>query len=365
MHSASFARRFVLSLLKITPEFDCMLKFLVTGCCEELSFIGMNDSTIRWGIIGCGDVTEVKSGPAFNKVPDSKLVAVMRRNAAKAEDYARRHSVGKWYSDATTLINDPEVNAIYVATPPLQHEEYTVQALKAGKPVYVEKPMAIDAQAAARMVQVANETGIKLCVAHYRRQQPLFLKVKSLLTEGAIGIPRLVNLHCFQPHEDAMITKTEDAWRYNPSVSGGGLFYDLAPHQLDLMLYFFGKPQEVKGFSLNASRLYNADDTTTGQVLFENNVLFNGAWCFTVSERRDLCEIVGTEGSLQFKIFEHKRLTLKKADKEIHFDFDPLPHVQQPMIQSVVDYFLGRGENPCSGEDGVVVMEMMDATAGK
>ena len=96
---------------------------------------------IKWGIIGCGDVTEVKSGPAFNKVKNSGLVAVMRRDAEKAEDYARRHTVPKWYSDANKLIHDPEVNAIYIATPPSSHEEYTMAAFDAGKPVYVEKPM--------------------------------------------------------------------------------------------------------------------------------------------------------------------------------------------------------------------------------
>ena len=325
----------------------------------------MTNNKIRWGIIGCGDVTEVKSGPAFNKVPNSELVAVMRRNAAKAEDYARRHHVEKWYGDAADLINDPDVNAIYVATPPLQHEDYAVQALKAGKPVYVEKPMAIDVAAAKRMVQAANETGVKLCVAHYRRQQPLFLKLKSLLAEGAVGQPRLVNLQCLQPHQAPMITKTEDAWRYNPAVSGGGLFYDLAPHQLDLMLYFFGEPQQVNGVSLNASQLYNADDITGGQVLFPNEVLFNGAWCFTVSENRDSCEIIGTEGSLHFRIFEHKLLTLKKESKEIRFSFDALQHVQQPMIEKVVAYFLGEGENPCSGEEGVTVMEMIEKMAEK
>jgi predicted dehydrogenase len=339
--------------------------FLSPELVKSLVLSRMSNSIIQWGIIGCGDVTEVKSGPAFNKVPGSKLVAVMRRHAAKAEDYARRHGVGKWYSDASALINDPEVNAIYIATPPLQHEEYAVQALKAGKPVYVEKPMAVDAKAATRMAQAAKETGVKLCVAHYRRQQPLFLKVKSLLAEGAIGTPRLINLHCLQPHEDAMITKTEDAWRYNPAISGGGLFYDLAPHQLDLMLYFFGSPKSVIGFSQNASHLYHADDTTTGQMLFENGVLFNGAWCFTAAEKRDLCEIIGSEGSLQFKIFDHRQIILKRAGNEEQCAFDPLPHVQQPMIQSVVEYFSGKAENPCSGDEGVTVMEMMDAMAGK
>jgi predicted dehydrogenase len=320
----------------------------------------MKPSTIQWGIIGCGDVTEVKSGPAFNKVSNSKLVAVMRRNAAKAEDYAKRHGVSKWYSDAADLINDPDVNAIYVATPPLQHEDYTLQALRAGKPVYVEKPMAINAASAERMMKAAAAAGVKLSVAHYRRQQPLFLKIKSLLEEGAIGEPRLTNLYCLQPHNHSMITQTDDAWRYNPAVSGGGLFFDLAPHQLDLLLYFFGQPKAVNGISYNASGLYNADDTTAGQVLFQNNVLCTGTWCFTVPEKRDYCEIIGSDGSLHFSIFEHRLLTLKRKDTEVRFEFERLPHVQQPMIQQVVAYFLDQADNPCNAAEGAEVMKMME-----
>ena len=199
----------------------------------------MNTKTINWGIIGCGDVTEVKSGPAFNKVPNSKLIAVMRRNAEKAQNYAQRHGVEKWYSDADDLINDPEINAIYVATPPLNHEEYAIKTMKAGKPVYVEKPMAVSAGAAERIEKVANETRVKITVAHYRRQQPLFLKIKELLQQKIIGDVRIVDLKMLQPHQSNIIAKTETNWRIDPSVSGGGLFYDLAPHQLDLMLYFF------------------------------------------------------------------------------------------------------------------------------
>ncbi|RYZ54782.1 MAG: Gfo/Idh/MocA family oxidoreductase [Chitinophagaceae bacterium] len=325
----------------------------------------MEEKTIQWGIIGCGDVTEVKSGPAFSKVPHSTLVAVMRRNAEKAADYAKRHGVDRWYIDAEDLINDPGVNAVYIATPPRFHKEYTVKALQAGKPVYVEKPMALNAGEAADMAAAAKATGVRLCVAHYRRQQPLYLKVRSLLAEGAIGEPRMVNLQCLQPHQDSMITKTEDAWRYDPALSGGGLFYDLAPHQLDLLLYFFGRPEKVTGFSLNASQLYNADDTTVGQAQFANSVLFNGAWCFTAGEKKDVCEITGTGGSLRFSVFAQAGLVLKNGDSETKFDFDPLPHVQQPMIEQVVNYFLGRAENPCSAEDGAAVMKMMDSMTGK
>lgn len=340
--------------------------FSCIGMCSQavcllLSFTGMNNSLIRWGIIGCGDVTEVKSGPAFAKVPDSQLVAVMRRNAAKAKDYAERHGVPRWYSDATALINDPDVDAIYIATPPLQHEEYTVQALDAGKPVYVEKPMALDAAAAARMVKAADETGVKLSVAHYRRQQPLFLKIKSLLAEKAIGDVSLVNLQFFQPHKSTMIAQTEEAWRTNPAVSGGGLFHDLAPHQLDLLLYFFGTPVRATGLSKNVSRLYNADDTVCGSIEFSGGILFSGVWGFSVAERRDHCEIVGSEGSLRFSVFDNQPVIMRRGEREEQFSFDRLQHVQQPMIAAVVEYFLGRAENPCRGDEGVVVMTMMEA----
>src|SRR5665647_553178 len=127
---------------------------------------------INWGIIGCGDVTELKSGPAFNKVKNSCLVAVMRRDAAKAKDYAQRHHVPRWYTDANLLINDPEVNAIYIATPPSTHEAYTIAALAAGKPVYVEKPMTVSYKTAINMVDMATQKQGKLVVAHYRREQP-------------------------------------------------------------------------------------------------------------------------------------------------------------------------------------------------
>src|SRR6478672_1811075 len=154
---------------------------------------------IRWGIIGCGDVTELKSGPAFNKVPDSVLTAVMRRDVVKAKDYATRHNVPKWYSDAHQLINDPDIDAIYVATPPDSHEQYTLDSIAAGKPVYVEKPMALNVAASKRMAETSRKNNIKVCVAHYRREQPLFKKIKELVDSGAIGKIKYVNLKFLKP----------------------------------------------------------------------------------------------------------------------------------------------------------------------
>ena len=322
---------------------------------------------IQWGIIGCGDVTEVKSGPAFNKVSNSQLVAVMRRSAAKAADYARRHAVPKWYDDAQLLIDDPDVNAVYIATPPQSHEAYTIQALKAGKPVYVEKPMATDGAAAARMLAVANETGVKLSVAHYRKAQPRFKQLKALLETSEIGSVRMVNLLLVQPPQSSLIAKTDEFWRVDPAVSGGGLFHDLSPHQLDLMQFFFGDVEKASGFAMNQAGLYPADDLVTGNILFKRGVWFNGAWCFTGAEKeeKDLVEIIGSAGSIRFSTFSTHHIVLSKKGEERLISFDELAHVQQPMIEAVVQYFLDQGPNPSSAESAVATMKIIDAFTKK
>ncbi|HXB06729.1 MAG TPA: Gfo/Idh/MocA family oxidoreductase [Puia sp.] len=319
---------------------------------------------INWGIIGCGDVTEVKSGPAFNKVANSSLAAVMRRDAAKAQDYARRHNVPRWYDNAAKLINDPEVNAIYVATPPSSHEEYTLAAINAGKPVYVEKPMANDYAAARRMAETASANNIKLVVAHYRREQPRFKKIKQLIGEKAIGEPLLARLELAKPP----LTKEEladpkIAWRIQPAMAGGGLFHDLGTHQLDLMTYMFGPVQKATGIAANQGHNYAAHDLVAGSILFENEVAFSGSWCFNAAPAtaRDHCEIIGTKGSISFAVFSTDTITVLAGDKTSTLSFDPLQHVQQPMIDATVRYFLDDGPNPSSGREGAEIMRLMEA----
>ena len=324
---------------------------------------------INWGIIGCGDVTEIKSGPAFNKVKNSSLVAVMRRDAAKAKDYAQRHNVPRWYDDANALINDTDVNAIYIATPPSSHEQYTIAALSAGKPVYVEKPMTVNAASAKNMMNIANEKKAKLVVAHYRREQPMFKKIKQLLAENIIGDIRFAKLEFYKrslTKEELFIPK--NAWRVDPAIAGGGgLFHDLAPHQLDLMYYFFGEADTITGIALNQEQLYKADDIVTGNILFKNGIVFTGLWCFNVdeNEEKDLCEIIGSKGRISFAVFGEPKIMMTVEGKKENFLFDTLQHVQQPMIEKVVDYFLDESPNPCTAEEGVKVMEMMEGITGE
>ncbi|MDO8993499.1 MAG: Gfo/Idh/MocA family oxidoreductase [Daejeonella sp.] len=317
---------------------------------------------IVWGIIGCGNVTEVKSGPAFNKVANSSLAAVMRRDKTQAQDYAQRHHVKKWHSDADELINDQDVNAIYIATPPDSHEQYTIAAFKAGKPVYVEKPMALNSSEARRMLEASEKYSCKLSVAHYRRAQPRFLEIRNLIRNNTLGEILSAEIRLFQ----APTPGVADTWRVNPLISGGGLFHDLAPHQLDLMLYFFGEPKSVEGNSSNRGKNYQADDYVTADIIFGDNVPFKGTWDYTVTSEKelDLFEIKGTKGTLRFPIFtDGCQLILDGQTKDLHFP--PIPHVQQPMIEQVVNYFLNKGPNPCSASEALIVMEMMDRVCGK
>lgn len=321
---------------------------------------------IQWGIIGCGDVCEVKSGPAFNKVSHSRLAAVMRRDLSKAEDYAKRHQVPRFYSDADALINDAEVNAIYIATPPSSHEAYTEAALKAGKPVYVEKPVTLDAASCERMIGYAREYNNKVSVAHYRRGLPLFRKVKQLVHGGAIGHVRLVTLRTLQPPASKIITQTHDNWRIRPEISGGGLFHDLSPHQLDILYWIFGKPREVYGRSLNQSKQYEAPDFTMIEAVYDQDIVMNGVWAFNISEKatEDLCEIIGDKGKLQFSFFRQSTITLVTDAGSESLEMEYPVNIQHPMIEAVTKFFRGEGPNPCSLEEALEVMKMMDQ-AGK
>ena len=128
---------------------------------------------LHWGFIGCGEVTEKKSGPAFSEVEGSEVVAVMSRDARKARNYAERHGIKCWYTDVQELIDDAEVNAIYIATPPSSHATYAIMAMKAGKPVYVEKPLASSYEDCARINRVSEQTGVPCFVAYYRRYLPI------------------------------------------------------------------------------------------------------------------------------------------------------------------------------------------------
>jgi predicted dehydrogenase len=307
----------------------------------------MESGVIHWGIIGCGNVAELKSGPAFNKADRSTLVAVMRRNAALAKDYAERHNVPKFYSDATELINDPDINAIYVATPPDTHAIYSIQAMKAGKPVYVEKPMARTYAECQEMIRVSEETGISLYVAYYRRTLPAFLKVKELIQNRIIGKPLTVNVTLHRAYGERDRFPEKQTWHVKPQISGAGHFYDLASHQFDYLDFVFGPVTEVHGIATNIAGYYEAEDTVSAAFRFKSGVTGTGNWSFVVDRQddKDSIEITGTKGSIRFPCYDKGDVILMTGGDTKKLNFINPENIQYNLINQVAGAL--RNENEC------------------
>ena len=321
---------------------------------------------LKWGVIGCGEVTEIKSGPAFSEVEGSSVVAVMSRTEERARTYAIKHGIPKWYTDAQKLINDPDVNAIYVATPPSSHATYAIMSMKAGKPVYVEKPLASTYEDCARVNRVSEETGMPCFVAYYRRYLPYFQKVKDIVNSGQIG--KVVNVHvrfAVPPREEDK-AKTLP-WRLQPDIAGGGYFYDLAPHQLDLLQDIFDVIIEARGICSNRGGLYQAEDSVSACFQFENGLPGSGSWCFVAHEsaREDRIELIGEQGSVSFSVFDYQPIKLHTSEGAESITVPNPPYVQYPLIKKVIEHLQGLDICNCTSVSATPVNWALDRILGK
>lgn len=326
----------------------------------------MNVAEVRWGIIGCGKVTEVKSGPALQQARDSRLVAVMRRDGALARDYAQRHGVPKWYDDAQALVDDPEVNAVYVATPPSTHKPYALMAMAAGKPVYVEKPMALDHDECEQMLRASEQYGVPLFVAYYRRRLPRFLRVRELLEQGAIGRPRLVNVVFHDPFEPRYHDPDHLPWHVRPEISGGGLFVDVGCHTLDMLDYLFGPITAVSGHAGSQLRAYPAEDTVSMSFAFGSGVQGSGVWNFCSYQARDSIEVIGDQGRITFATFGDGPVVVENGQGMQEYRLPNPLHIQQPLVESIVAELTGRGGRcPSTGASAARTTRVIDQVLGE
>jgi len=267
----------------------------------------------------------------------------MRRNRDLAADYARRHGVPRWYDRAEQLIADPEVDAVYIATPPDSHLSYALQVAAAGKPAYVEKPMARSAAECDRMVTAFQKREVPLYVAYYRRGLPRFCQVKEWITAGTIGRITGVDYHFASSAH-----RSDAGWRTNVTSAGAGLFLDLGSHALDLLDFFLGPLEHVQGRAVNRATPQDAEDSVALH-FSAGGVLGAATWNFASGVARDICRITGTEGCIEYSTFDNVplRLTTEKGTESVEIAHPT--HVQQPLIQQVVDDLLGRAQCPSTG----------------
>jgi 1,5-anhydro-D-fructose reductase (1,5-anhydro-D-mannitol-forming) len=315
--------------------------------------------TIRWGMIGCGKVAEVKSGPALQKAAGSELVMVMRRNAAAAEDYARRHGVPRWTTDAAAVIHDPQVDAVYIATPPGNHLEYALAVAAAGKPAYVEKPMARSYRECCRMNEAFAQAGQPLWVAYYRRRLPRFLKVQELIAAGRLGRVTLLAYH----YDDSRLGQVDPhnlPWRLQAVHSGGGNFLDLGSHALDLFTYLLGPIEHLSATAVNLGGVYAVEDVVAMECRFASGVPGAATWNFASAIHQDRIEITGTLGHVTMSCFGNEPLELHTAAGVERFDLPNPPHIQQPLVQSIADQWHGHGSCPSTGQTAAHTSWAMD-----
>ena len=319
---------------------------------------------LRWGIIGCGAVTEVKSGPPYQQTKDFELIAVMRRDKEKAKDYAKRHGVPKYYSKAVDLIMDPEVDAIYIATPPDTHKHYALMVAEAGKPCCVEKPMAPSYADSLEIYNVFKEKKLPLFVAYYRRSLPRFLKIKEWMDNGEIGETRHIRWHLSKSPSTEDLEKTYN-WRTDGEIAPGGYFDDLASHGLDLFSFYLGDVENAFGVSTNQQGLYTAKDAIAACWIYKNGVTGEGSWNFGTSERVDMVEIMGSTGKISFPVFDEGDITLSNENGTQNLFIDHPKHVQQFHVENLRAHLLENREHPSTGKSGLHTSWIMDRILGQ
>ena len=315
---------------------------------------------IKWGIIGCGDVCEIKSGPAFQLAQGSELVAVMRRDGALAADFARRHNVPFSTSDARQIIDNPDVNAVYIATPPGAHLSYALQVAQAGKPCYVEKPMTRSAAEARAMCEAFEAANVPLYVGFYRRGLQRFQTAKRLVETGELGTVTSVSYRLLMPRDEGL-DAANLPWRLRAEASGAGLFYDLASHLLDAFDYLFGPLENVSGVAANRA---------TPQIQVEDSVAMSFAalgapgaaqWDFASHRRLDLIEIFGDKATLSMSCFGGDDVIVESKEGVEIFDGRAPQPVHGRLVQTLVDELRGQGVALSTGRSALRTMEAMDA----
>jgi len=309
--------------------------------------------TIRWGMIGCGEVARVKSGPALVRATNSRLVAVADRHADRAQAFAREHGVERHGDDIDAIFRAPDIDVVYVATPTVSHRDYVLRAAAAGKSVLVEKPMGMSYAECAEMQQACREAGVRLWVAYYRRGLPRFLKVRDLVAGGAIGEVRMVVIRHLQ-----RIPSPEDmrgpfwGWRLDPKRSGGGIFFEAVGHTLDILDFIVGPVESSCAYAANQAGAYAPEDVVTASFRYASGAHGSGAWCFSADCDDESNEIIGSKGRITFSTFPPLSppagrppvpIRLMRGESVETFPVADPPYVHQPLVQSIVDEMNGVG----------------------
>lgn len=324
----------------------------------------MSDKIIRWGIIGCGKVTEIKSGPAYQKTPGFELLAVMRRDENLLRSYAQRHNISKYNTNADEIIHDSDIDAIYIATPPDSHKEYALKVAEAGKICCIEKPMAPSYSDCIEITSAFEKKNLPLFVAYYRRSLPRFNKVKQLINNNSIGEIRHISWHLSKA-PNPLDLSGEYNWRTDKQIAPGGYFDDLSSHGLDLFTFLLGDIENASGIATNQQELYPAKDAVAACWIHQNGITGTGSWNFGCNTREDKVEIYGGKGKMTFSVFDELPIQLEN-ENGIREEFIENPeNIQLYHVQNMREHLLGKLNHPSTGKSASHTAWVMDKILGR
>jgi predicted dehydrogenase len=315
-------------------------------------------ATVRWGLIGCGDIARKRVAPALRDAEGGRLVSVSRARAELADDFAREFGADRWYADWREQVQDPEIDAVYVATPVDQHAEQTVVAAEAGKHVLCEKPMALDAESCGRMIGACSANKVRLGIAYYRRFYPLVKRIKEMLEWEEIGKIVLAQVNAFESYNPR--PWEPGAWRLDPRQGGGGPMMDFGSHRIELLLNLLGPAAEVKGFLDRVRFERKVEDTATAVFRFASGAVGQITVTHAAAEPQDTLDIYGTAGSIHVESVNRGELRIVGAFGDRLESLPPHANLHQPLIEDFVLALRKMREPGVNGETGREVQRLLD-----
>ena len=305
---------------------------------------------LKWGLIGCGDISRKRVAPALRDLANCDFVSVNRAQYDQAESFAREFDARKWFRTWEKLLQDSEIEAVYVATPVNLHCEQTVAAAEAGKHVLCEKPMGMNTAECDTMIEACRSNNVKLGVAYYRHHYPVIARIKEVISSGEIGGIVFAQINAFeyfnpQPGVDRY-------WFMKKDLAGGGPMFDFGCHRIEVLLNIFGSIAVTEGFVGNLVFEREVDDTATAFFHFDSgpNAVLNVT--HAVYESQDTLDIFGTKGSIHVARLNAGNMTVKTPDGERTEDHPPHANIHQPLVDDFTQAVLGDSEPSVGGDIG-------------
>jgi predicted dehydrogenase len=304
---------------------------------------------LRWGLIGAGDIVRKRVGEALRDGRGCELVAVSRARADLLAAFAREAGARRWHADWRDLVRDPEIDAVYVATPVHLHADQTVAAAEAGKHVLCEKPMAMGAAECDRMIAACRAAGVRLGIAYYRHFYPVVMRAKELIAAGAIGEPVFAQMLASEPFDPR--PGGPRGWLVQRAQSGGGPMADFGCHRLEVLVHLLGPVAQVRGVAATVALDREVEDTAATLLQFDRGACAMVAVTNAAADRQDTLEIFGTHGSIRTASLNGGDLAVSNGDGQRLESHPPEANVHVPLVEEFVDA-VQRGRDPAV--DGVV-----------